>query len=246
MITLLHILYSMIDAEEIVGFYSSGPKLKKSDLKISDLFRKFCSKEPVFVIIDVRLGIKSLPTTAYEAVEEVEAEGKEIHRVFKHIPCTIGAEEAEEVGVEHLLRDINDPSTSTLALQVKQKISGLQVLVARLTEIKEYLTEVITDRLPLSNKIVYNLQDILNLLPNLNVDILVRSMLIKANDVHMVTYLSSLVRSIVALHALLANKIKYADIDQILDRVVDVESATDKDKEKGKELESGSATKKKT
>jgi hypothetical protein len=38
-----------------------------------------------------------IPTTAYIAVDEVETDGKEIHRVFKHIPCAIQAEEAEEV-----------------------------------------------------------------------------------------------------------------------------------------------------
>jgi 26S proteasome regulatory subunit N8 len=52
----------------------------------------------VFVIIDVRPGVVVIPTTAYEAVEEVESgEGKEIQRVFKHVPCSIEAEEAEEV-----------------------------------------------------------------------------------------------------------------------------------------------------
>eukprot|EP00952_Eustigmatos_sp_NYUAD-ZCMA_P001221 5437-Eustigmatos_ZCMA.PRE.1 len=44
-------------------------------------------------------------------------EGKEISRTFEHIPSSVGALEAEEVGVEHLLRDINDPSVSTLANQ---------------------------------------------------------------------------------------------------------------------------------
>eukprot|EP00401_Gymnodinium_catenatum_P083445 CAMPEP_0117575536 /NCGR_PEP_ID=MMETSP0784-20121206/62255_1 /TAXON_ID=39447 /ORGANISM="" /LENGTH=93 /DNA_ID=CAMNT_0005374605 /DNA_START=150 /DNA_END=427 /DNA_ORIENTATION=+ len=93
----------------MMGFYSSGPKIKENDLKISALFKRFCAYEPVFAIIDVRPGVVGIPTTAYEAVDEVESEGKEIQRVFKHIACTIEAEEAEEVGVEHLLRDINDP-----------------------------------------------------------------------------------------------------------------------------------------
>lgn len=43
-----------------------------------------------------------IPTTAYVAVDEVETDGKEIHRVFKHIPCAIQAEEAEEVSC-HLI-----------------------------------------------------------------------------------------------------------------------------------------------
>jgi 26S proteasome regulatory subunit N8 len=51
----------------------------------------------VLVIIDVRPGIEGIPTTAYIAVDEVQGDGKEIQRVFKHIPCLIEAEEAEEV-----------------------------------------------------------------------------------------------------------------------------------------------------
>ncbi len=52
----------------------------------------------MFVIIDVRPIVEELPTTAYISVEEIQEEGKEIQRVFKHIPCRIEAEEAEEVG----------------------------------------------------------------------------------------------------------------------------------------------------
>lgn len=201
--------------EDIVGFYSSGPKLKENDLKIASLFRRFCSHEPVFIIIDVRPNVEGLPTTAYEAVEEVQGQGEEIQRVFKHIPCSIGAEEAEEVGVEHLLRDINDPSTSTLAVSIKQKLKGLDNLATRLVEIRDYLGKVVDGKAPVNNQIVYNLQNIMNLLPNLNVEKLVRSMQMKTNDMHLVMYLSSLVRSVIALHSLLLNKIKFANIDDV-------------------------------
>ena len=217
--------------EDIVGFYSTGPKLKENDLKISALFRKYCPNvEPVFIIIDVRPGVEGLPTTAYEAVEEVEVNGKEIQRVFKHIPCSIEAEEAEEVGVEHLLRDINDPTTSNLALQIKQKIVGLGGLAARLVEIREYLDKILNGRMPVNNKIIYNLQNIMNLLPNLNVEVLVRSMQVKANDMHLVMYLSSLVRSVIALHGLLLNSIKYSDTDEVLDRHASLLTSADEAK----------------
>jgi hypothetical protein len=43
-------------------------------------------------------------------------------RNFAHVPCEVGAYEAEEVGVEHLLRDINDPSLSTLAGETRHKL----------------------------------------------------------------------------------------------------------------------------
>ena len=42
-----------------------------------------------------------------------------------------GAYEAEEVGVEHLLRDVNDPSVSTLANQIKHKVAALAGLKER-------------------------------------------------------------------------------------------------------------------
>ena len=47
------------------------------------------------------------------------------------------------MGVEHLLRDINDPSTSTLAKQIKEKVSGLTSFVGRLEDIRAYLKNVI-------------------------------------------------------------------------------------------------------
>ncbi|GMI04104.1 hypothetical protein TrLO_g10883 [Triparma laevis f. longispina] len=194
--------------ERIVGFYSSGPKIKANDLKINELLGRFC-KEPVFVIIDVRPNQEELPTTAYKAIEEVESEGKEIKKTFKHLPSTVGALEAEEVGVEHLLRDINDPTVSTVANRIKSKIDGLAALKEKLTEMKTYLEAVLEGKLPVNQQIMYNLQSIFNLLPNLNVSSLVTAMMVKTNDMHVVIYLSSLIRSVIALHDLVTNRIEY-------------------------------------
>ncbi len=51
----------------------------------------------------MRTDVQGLPTSAYEVVEEVEAEGKEIHRVFKHLPSSVEAEESEAVISFYLL-----------------------------------------------------------------------------------------------------------------------------------------------
>lgn len=61
-------------------------------------------------------------------------------------------------------------------------------------------------------QIVYNMQNIFNLLPNLNVDELVRSMLVKTNDMHLVIYVSALIRSVVALHDLVNNKVSILSV----------------------------------
>ncbi len=162
----------------------------------------------------MRPGKEGLPTTVYRTEEEVEGDGKEIQTVFKHVTNRIGALEAEEVGVEHLLRDINDPSVSTLASLVKHKISALSELKERLEEIEKYLALVLEGKIQPSNQIVYNLQDVLNLLPNLNVEELVKSMIIKTNDMHLAIYVGALIRSVIALHNLLVNKTRFAALDE--------------------------------
>jgi len=206
-------MYKKVNArEQIMGFYSSGPKIKESDIKIDDLMRRFCPN-PVFVLIDVRPDIEGIPTTAYMSVEEVESEGKEIQRSFRHIPSSIGAFEAEEVGVEHLLRDVNDPSVSSLANQIKSKTAALSGLKAQLLEMKAYLENVLAGKLPVNHQIVYNVQTVFNFLPNLNVEELVKALLVKTNDMALVIYMSSLIRCVVALHDLVRNKLQYKDVD---------------------------------
>ncbi len=150
-------------------------------------------------------------------VEEVEgtsggssSSGKaEVKKSFAHVPSIIGAMEAEEVGVEHLLRDINDPTISTVASLIEAKMGGLASLTDKLAEMKKYLEDCTSGKIKPNQEIIGNMQGILNLLPNLNVEDLVRSLLIKTNDMHMVIYLSSLIRSVVALHDLVNNKIRY-------------------------------------
>jgi len=85
-------------------------------------------------------------------------EGKKQQWTFKHVPSEIGALEAEEVGVEHLLRDVKDMTISTLANQVTQKLGSLKGLAARLQEVEAYLRNVLSGRLPVNHRVIYQLQ----------------------------------------------------------------------------------------
>lgn len=165
------------------------------------------------VIVDVRPDITGVPTQAYYSFEQVD-DAKQNKRSFRHIDSVIEAYEAEEVGVEHLLRDINDPTISTLEWRVNQKVAGLRGLAARLEEMHSYLEAVQNGELPVNNQILYNMQDILNLLPNLNVENFVKAFFVNTNDMHLVIYVSSLIRSILALHNLLNNKFNFRDYEE--------------------------------
>ena len=65
---------------------------------------------------------------------------------------------AEEVGVEHMLRDINDPSVSALGADVRAKLGGLKGLMTRLGEISSYLAKVSAGQLPPNLEALYLVQ----------------------------------------------------------------------------------------
>jgi len=200
-------MFKKVNAKErVVGWYSTGPKIRPNDLAINELWKRYTTN-PVLVIVDVKLQELGIPTKAYIADEEIATDGTPCKMEFVHIPSDIGAIEAEEVGVEHLLRDIHDTSISTVTSNVNAKLLSLRSLAARLKEMQDYLTQVCDGNLPVNQTIISQLQDIFNLLPNLKVEEMVRSFSVKTNDMMLVIYLSSMIRSIIALHNLINNKL---------------------------------------
>lgn len=214
--------------EKLIGWYHSGPKLRASDLEINELFKRY-TPNPLLVIIDVQPTEVGVPTDAYFAVEEIKDDGTTTSKTFVHTPSIIEAEEAEEIGVEHLLRDIRDVAVGTLSTRITAQLQSLQGLHHRLRDISSYLQRVLDGDLPTNHAILGNLQDIFNLLPNLSTPAtkpiptngdktssssssqienneLPRAMSIKTNDQLMTIYLSSLVRAITAFHDLIENK----------------------------------------
>ena len=247
-------MFRKVDAREyIVGFYSTGPKVRANDLQIEELMRKYVAR-PVFVIIDVRPDFEGVPVKTYTALETLQEDGKETKLEFTHLASRIDATESEEVGVEHLLRDINDPSVSTLAGTIRHKVTALRGLKASLEEMHTYLTRVLAGEMQPNNKIMYNIQSIFNLLPNLNVEALSKAFVETSNDMHLVIYISSVVRSVVALHELVMNKKKaagYDDFDQEKEKEEAAEAAAaakndkdEKQKQKGGGDGKGGAPKK--
>lgn len=193
--------------EKVIGWYSTGPKIRPADLEINELMRRYVPN-PVYVIIDVDPKNElELPTDAYMAVDNVPEEKSKQERTFYHLPTEIGALEAEEVGVEHLLRDIRDIGGSTIADQVADKLNSLKGLKNRLEDMSKYLDAVLGGRLPANHQILYSMQDILNTLPDLQEKEIVKAFAVNTNDNHLVIYVSSLIRSIIALHNLINNKL---------------------------------------
>ena len=164
--------------ERVVGWYHTGPKLHQNDILINDLIRKYCPNS-VLVIIDPQPTRVGLPTEAYKVVEEIHDDGTPTNKTFEHVPSEIGAEEAEEVGVEHLLRDVKDTTVGTLSQRITDQLMGLKGLNQKLTDMKLYLEKVAKGELPMNHEITYQLQDIFNLLPDVTHPSFVRSLQVR-------------------------------------------------------------------
>uniref|UniRef100_G1SVT4 26S proteasome non-ATPase regulatory subunit 7 n=1 Tax=Oryctolagus cuniculus TaxID=9986 RepID=G1SVT4_RABIT len=168
-------MFKKVNARErIVGWYHTGPKLHKNDIAINELMKRYCPNS-VLVIIDVKPKDLGLPTEAYISVEEVHDDGTPTSKTFEHVTSEIGAEEAEEVGVEHLLRDIKDTTVGTLSQRITNQVHGLKGLNSKLLDIRGYLEKVATGKLPISHQIIYQLQDVFNLLPDVSLQEFVKA-----------------------------------------------------------------------
>ncbi|KAI5964362.1 RPN8 [Candida pseudojiufengensis] len=221
-------MFKKINAKEkLIGWYHSGPKLKPSDLKINDLFRRYTAN-PLLLIVDVEPRNVGIPTDAYFAVDDIKNDGSAAEKTFVHVPSLIEAEEAEEIGVEHLLRDIRDPAAGNLSLKVTQTYQSLLGLHQKLREIATYLEKVYNKKLPMNHTILGKLQNVFNLLPNLvqpngsninnedesSSNELLNAFTVKTNDELMIIYISTLVRAIIAFHNLIENKLENKKLNE--------------------------------
>ncbi len=195
-------------SEKVVGWYSTGPRIRPADQDIHELMRRYVDN-PVFVIVDVHVSpaADEIPTKAYLALRAAPEPGSKARFNFHHLPSEIGAEEAEEIGVEHLLREIKDTRLSSVTDAVSQRLASLRALETRMREAYDYLDTVCRGDLPPNAKIISSIQNAFNLCPNVAHPDLAEALTVASNDNLMVLYVAALVRSITGLHDLVKNKL---------------------------------------
>ena len=105
-------------------------------------------------------------------------------------------------------------TVGSLSQRITNQLMGLKGLAKSLQDIRIYLDKVLAAKLPLNHQILSHIQDMFNLLPDVTNDDLIKSISVKTNDEMLLVYLSSLIRSIIALHNLIMNKIQNADAEK--------------------------------
>ena len=89
----------------------------------------------------------------------------------------------------------------------------------------------------MNHPILYQLQDVFNLLPNLSIEEFSRSFAVKTNDQLLVVYVASLIRSVIALDNLIGNKLSISEAEK-----KDVDKKKEDQKSKKAEGEEGKGT----
>ena len=111
-------------------------------------------------------------------------------------------------------RDIRNLTAGTLSQRITSQLMSLKGLSKHLQDIRNYLEKVAMGQLPVNHAIIYQLQDVFNLLPDLNIAEFVKATSVKTNDQMLVIYTASIVRVIIALHNLINNKVANRDAER--------------------------------
>jgi 26S proteasome regulatory subunit N8 len=192
--------------EHIVGWYSSRPTFSPNDLDIHQQMRIY-TPNPVFITTDVGASDQhEIPVSAFIGAELVRADGQPIVSSFQNVPTVVDFLEVEDVGVEHLLRDIKDVDVSAIGTTLTNSVHGLAALEHRLRNISKYLGDVIEKKLPVDYEILGIAQSIFNLLPNLALQDTVQSIMTESDHSALMIFVGQLCRSVVTVHELVNHR----------------------------------------
>eukprot|EP01054_Gregarina_sp_Poly1_P001210 Gregarina_sp_Poly_1__1209@NODE_1298_length_4457_cov_159_361048_g878_i0_p2_GENE_NODE_1298_length_4457_cov_159_361048_g878_i0NODE_1298_length_4457_cov_159_361048_g878_i0_p2_ORF_typecomplete_len341_score49_67JAB/PF01398_21/1_6e28MitMem_reg/PF13012_6/6e19_NODE_1298_length_4457_cov_159_361048_g878_i01821204 len=205
---MFHMFKKINVRERLLGWYSTAASIKSSDLEIHELIRNYC-QHPLYLLVNVHSQDTSkLPIQTYYAFEQPSADDKN-RSTFVQMTCSIGATEAEDVGVEHLLKDLQTATTSTLSSSIQDKISALKQLAEKLMEISVYLQEVADGKRAPKTHILIQLQRLLNALPAKNDPAeLAQAFQLGVNDSLLATFVAFATRLVLTIHELVKNKVK--------------------------------------
>lgn len=209
----------------IVGWYSTGTEIQPNDLLIHLLLcERFCPN-PVYCVINTDPTNKGLPVMAYMATEG--REGRDVE--FRNIVTSLGSYEAEEIGIEHLLRDLTDSTITTLSTKVQDRHLALLKLEALLGSVGDYLTDVADGSMPVQHDILATIQEVVDLLPLLNQMKTATGAIVAANDQALGTFIGSVSRCVMALYDVILNRRRLAQ--ELKEKQAEEKAKQEKEKE---------------
>lgn len=214
---------------KVVGWYSSGPDICANDIAMHLLISERFCPSPVYCVVNTNPEKKGAPVVAYTTTESRSANAVE----FRNVATNLGTVEAEDIGIEHLLRDLTDSTISTLSTKVGDRQLALLQLEQMLGNIETYLNDVVAGRLPVCTEVLTLLQEVTNLAPEVHKLKLDQGMVVATNDQALGTFVASIARAITALYDVILNRRKLRrDVDEKLKLKADEAAKREQEKHK--------------
>lgn len=202
---------------KVVGWYSSGPTICPNDMSIHNFITdRFCPT-PVYCIVDTNVEAKTVPVLSYVSVENRSQQNsnsngnnKSTNTAFRNVVTNVVSVEAEDIGVEALLRDLSDSTVSSLAGKVQDRMTSADKVLELLEMVEQYLRDVADDEMPANEEVLASVQELLNARPVIHRLKTNPAMAIASNDEMLYTFVASLARSIGAIYETVVNRRKVA------------------------------------
>lgn len=138
-----------------------------------------------------------------------------IEHVFVNIPCKVSAYEAEEVGVEHLLREIKNLDINSLENKIKDKVASLTTLQSKIKIMEDYLQDIYDGKVTADQNLVFQIQNILMKLGQSTDQEFLKQLGKQINEGYQQLYVGSVMNTVMKLHDLIDNKLENIEKDKL-------------------------------
>nr|CAG4647184.1 EOG090X08T4 [Megafenestra aurita]SVE92485.1 EOG090X08T4 [Megafenestra aurita] len=184
---------------DFLGWYTTGDTPNESDIHVH---KQICeiNESPVILKLNPFTRNADLPVTMYESV--IDLVNGEATMLFVELSYTLATEEAERIGVDHVVRMASGDSaeSSQVAEQLQAQHNAVKMLANRVRVILEYIRAMERGEVPKSHEVLREAKSLTHRLPVLNSEIFQEEYYTQYNDVLLQTYLASITKACHDLH----------------------------------------------
>mmetsp|Transcript_18593 Transcript_18593/g.45760 ORF Transcript_18593/g.45760 Transcript_18593/m.45760 type:complete len:284 (+) Transcript_18593:47-898(+) len=188
-------------ANVIVGWYATGNEVTANSVMIHDFFYREMGRAPVHLTVDTTLRDMRLGVAAYMGVNVTL--GKTIGSLFQPVRLTLSSFEAERVALSTLTRAKRAPPPGTLLTDLDDVESSIRDMRDMLQVLIDFVADVVAQRRRADARVGAALSDVVQALPKIDAARFEHAFNDSVNDLLMVSYLSKLAQTQLALsHAI--------------------------------------------
>ncbi|GAX25793.1 translation initiation factor 3 subunit F [Fistulifera solaris] len=185
--------------EVIVGWYSSSPLLSDTSSLIHDFYSTETEDgNPVHLVVDCRLTEENAVTMRAFHSTPILVQGETLGNLFHELPLSLRSNEPEAICVSEMIKSMNDNNETT-----EREKPPLQISMEQLYELLEtactYVDAVVDGTTPPDTEKGRHIADALATVPRMRPDAMDKLFHESLQDLLMVTYLSNLTQTQIAI-----------------------------------------------